>query len=368
MKASFSIFIAFFLISASLSSWGVSSQADSCSSNLNLNGKIPFDTSSLICNPVWASQDFILRYSQAGPNLWSFVLSAPNNNAYISIGFSPNGNMVGSSAVVGWQSSDGTAGIKQYSLDGQTPSSVQPDKGKLAIPGNSSSVISSSTRVYVAFQLQTAQPETRLIYAVGPTGVFPSAPGDNRLAEHSDRATTTINYVTGKSDTKKIPYSNLRKSHGILGMVGWGILMPIGVIVARYFKQLDPIWFYSHVSIQTLGFIFGVAGIVSGIVLEDKTSASVNKHKGLGIFILVLGCLQVTAMLARPNKTSEYRKYWNWYHFTIGRLVIIFAMVNIFYGIDLANGGAGWNGGYAGVLVLLFIVATILEIKIWMKK
>jgi len=36
--------------------------------------------------------------------------------------------------------------------------------------------------------------------------------------------------------------------------------------------------------------------------------------------------------------------------------------------IDLANGRDGWNGGYASFLVLLFIVAKILEIKMWMKK
>ncbi|PSR86262.1 Cytochrome b561 and DOMON domain-containing protein [Actinidia chinensis var. chinensis] len=364
MKTS-SIFFVFFLIYGLASS--VNSQTDSCSSNLNLNSQIKFDTSSLNCNPVWTARDYILRYAQAGPKLWSFVLSAPNTNAYVAIGFSPKGNMVGSSAVVGWVAADGVAHIKQYSLTGQSPPQVLPDQGTLDILGNSSSVVSESSRLYVAFQLSTDRPENRLLYAVGPIGVFPTAP-NFRLTEHNNKVSTTLNYVTGQTQTQKSPYSNLRKSHGILNMLGWGILMPIGAIVARYFKQWDPIWFYSHISIQSLGFIFGIAGVICGFLLENKLSANVNKHKGLGIFILILGCLQVMAFLARPEKVSKYRKYWNWYHYIVGRLLIFFAAVNVFYGIHLGNAGSGWNAGFAVVLVGLFIVATVLEIRMRMKK
>ncbi|PSS09581.1 Cytochrome b561 and DOMON domain-containing protein [Actinidia chinensis var. chinensis] len=364
MKTS-SVFVAFFLVCGLSSS--VNSQTDSCSSNLNLNSQIKFDTSSLNCNPVWNAQDYILRYAQAGPNLWSFVLSAPNTNAYVAIGFSPNGNMVGSSAVVGWVAEDGVAQIKQYSLTGQSPPQVLPDQGTLEILGNSSSVVSESSRLYVAFQLSTDLPENRLLYAVGSAGVFPTAP-NFRLTEHSNKVSTTLNYVTGQTQTQKSPYSNLRRSHGILNMLGWGILMPIGAIVARYFKQWDPIWFYSHISIQSLGFILGISGVICGFLLENKLSANVNKHKGLGTFILILGCLQVMAFLARPERGSKYRKYWNWYHYSVGRLLIFFAAVNVFYGIHLGNAGTGWNAGFAVVLVGLFIVAAVLEIRMWMRK
>ncbi|CAL5424770.1 unnamed protein product [Camellia sinensis] len=361
MKRASSIFIALFLISG-LSSSHVNSQTDSCSSNLNLNGQIQFDTSSLICNSVWTAQDYILRYAQAGPSLWSFVLSAPNTNAYIAIGFSPNGQMVGSSAIVGWMGTDGLAQIKHYYLGGQTPSQVVPDQGNLAIVGNSSSIVAGSSRIYIAFQLATATPDSRLVYSIGPTGIFPSSPG-YRLTEHSNSVSTFLNYATGQSQTQKTPYANLKKNHGILNMLGWGILMPIGAIVARHFKEWDPIWFYSHISIQSLGFILGIAGVICGFVLEPKLGANVNKHKGLGTFILVLGCLQVIAFLARPDKASKYRIYWNWYHFTVGRVLIFFAAVNIFYGIHLGKAGSGWNAGYAIVLVGLFVVAAILEIR-----
>lgn len=341
----------------------VNSQTDSCDSNFDLNSQFNFDTSSLICNSVWSAQDYLLRYKQEGPSLWTFVLSAPNASAYVAIAFSPDGNMVGSSAVVGWVSGDGSAGIKQYFLGGKSPAQVVVNQGNLKLAGNSSAIITVSSRLYMGFQLETEKPEARVLYAVGPVGVFPTATS-SRLGEHNNKISTTVNYATGQIQTQKNrPYSNIRKTHGAINLLGWGILMPIGVIVARFAKQWDPLWFYAHVSIQSLGFIFGVSGVICGFVLEDKTSAEVDRHKSLGVVILALGCLQVIAFLARPRKDSKYRKYWNWYHYLVGRVLILLAVINIFHGIHLGKAGSSWNIGYAVAIAVLFVVALLLEIK-----
>ena len=64
MKASL-VFIIFIITIDiyGLSSSLVNSQAESCSSNQNLNGSVPFDTTSLHCLAVWDSQGFLLRVS-----------------------------------------------------------------------------------------------------------------------------------------------------------------------------------------------------------------------------------------------------------------------------------------------------------------
>lgn len=87
-------------------------------------------------------------------------------------------------------------------------------------------------------------------------------------------------------------------------MLGWGILMIIGAIAARYLKQHDPLWFYSHVIIQSLGFLLGLSGVVTGLVLYDKLGVDVSAHRSLGITILVLGCLQVTIIKNVHNNQS----------------------------------------------------------------
>ncbi|KAM1684088.1 hypothetical protein TB2_034788 [Malus domestica] len=334
-------FIGFIIVFIFGLSATVNSQTDSCSSTLNLqNVNLPFDAASLNCFAVWDAHNYILRYSQTLSNLWTFVLSAPAANSYIAIGFSSNGQMVGSSAIVGWMSPTGGE-IKQYYLGGTSPNLVEPNKGSLQIGSNFSLFTSQSNRTYLGFQLETNQPLSRLIYAVGPDGLLPVAP-NYRLTEHSDKVSTSINYITGQGKSSaNSPYSRLRKSHGVLNMLGWGILMIIGVIIAR---------------------------VLCGFALNNKLNADVSTHKSLGIFVLVLGCLQVMALLVRPEKESKVRRYWNWYHQGVGRILIIFAVANVFYGIHLGEKGKGWSAGYGVVISILFVTAFILELRLWLRK
>ncbi|KAK8694203.1 hypothetical protein V6N13_071759 [Hibiscus sabdariffa] len=366
MKAS-SISFTFFLALQALSVLQVTSQGtDSCNSNLNLNLNLPFDTSSLQCLSVWSRYDFILRYAQNSSNVWSFVLSAPNTNSYIGIGFSSNGRMVGASAMVGWISTDGNGTVKQYFLGGEKTNQVVADEGNLTIVENSLSITSESSRIYIAFQLSSSQPRSRMLYTVGQVGVIPSSPG-YALTEHRDKVSTRLNYVTGTTSATSSPHSRLRKSHGILAMLGWGILMLIGAIVGRYFRQWDPLWFYSHLAIQCCAFLLGIFGIITGFVLEDRLGEDVDTHKSLGVFILVLGCLQVMAVFARPGKESKVRKYWNWYHHNGGRILIVIAIANVFYGIHLGDEGTAWNASYAIVISILVLVSLVLEFNLWRK-
>ncbi|XP_058743909.1 cytochrome b561 and DOMON domain-containing protein At3g07570 isoform X1 [Vicia villosa] len=345
---------------------GNSSQGDSCSSKLNLSVPLLFDTTKLNCLPVWNAQGFILRYSQTSSNIWSFILSAPNQNSYISIGFSPNGGMVGSSAIVGWISSNGAnGGMKQYYLSGYGPNQVVPNRGNLPIINNSTLITLQSSRLYMAFQLQTNQPLSRLIYAIGPNGVFPTVPSF-ALMQHQDKVSITVNYATGSSALGN-PNMNLKRSHGVLNILGWGIFIIMGAIVARYFKDWDPFWFNFHVSVQSLGFVLGLIGVISGLILNNQLHIDFNLHKSLGIIILVLACLQILALVARPKKGSKVRKHWNLYHHNIGRTVIILSIANIFYGIHLGNEGSGWMVGYGVVLAILISIAVIFEIGLWSK-
>lgn len=100
--------------------------------------------------------------------------------------------------------------------------------------------------------------------------------------------------ITGQFQTEKRPESNLRRIHGLLNMLGWGILIPIGVMVARYMRKWDPLWFYMHAVTQSIGFILGLIGVMCGFVLDGRLSADVPIHKALGIVIISFGCLQVT--------------------------------------------------------------------------
>ncbi|XP_010268347.1 PREDICTED: cytochrome b561 and DOMON domain-containing protein At3g07570-like [Nelumbo nucifera] len=187
-------FFFFFLGFSSL----VKSQTDSCTSTLNLTG-IPFLTTSLSCQSVWKSQDFILRYEQIEPSLWNFILSAPNTNSYVAIGFSDDGKMVGSSSIVGWVPAAGKGVIKQYYLGGTSPKDCLPDKGALKVANET--ILSQSSRLYLAFRLNTDQPKPRLIYAVGPKGKLPSS-SNYLLSEHQSETSRLLDFGTGESQCR----------------------------------------------------------------------------------------------------------------------------------------------------------------------
>lgn len=139
----------------------------------------------------------ILQYVQTSANIWSFILSTPDTNSYVAMGFSATGGMVGSSAIVGWVASKGAnGGIKQYYLGGVTSNQVVPDKGNLQVIGNSTFISLQSSRLYMVFQLETTEPLSWLILATGSTGIFPAAPNYS-LTKHLDKLSTRIDYLKG---------------------------------------------------------------------------------------------------------------------------------------------------------------------------
>lgn len=343
----------------------LSQNAEPCNSAINYNDIVNFDTTDMFCQTVWKPKtDYVLRYAQVRPDVWSFLLSASNTNSWLGIGFSTNGLMDGSSAMVGWVYQNGTGIIKQYYLQDKDRDKVVPDAGELIVVDNSTAVFIQSNRIHLAFQINTAEPRKDLLYAVGPYGVFPVAIDGLKLTEHRDKGQASLDYTTGRSKSMKSPYTGIRRTHGAINMLGWGILMPIGAIVARYFKQWDPIWFYSHIAIQVFSFLFGLVGFILGFVVDGFINAKVTHHKNIGILILILGFFQVMALFIRPKRGTKPRKYWNWYHHNAGRIMVIFAVSNIFYGIRLGMEGSSWYGTYAVILALMVIAAIILEIRL----
>ena len=90
------------------------------------------------------------------------------------------------------------------------------------------------------------------------------------------------------------------QTHGVLNAVSWGVLIPMGAMIARYlkvFKTANPAWFYLHVACQASGYIVGVAGWGTGIKLgNDSPGIKYNKHRNIGIALFAIGTLQVTIL------------------------------------------------------------------------
>ncbi len=100
--------------------------------------------------------------------------------------------------------------------------------------------------------------------------------------------------------------------HARLMVVGWSVLIPLGMVIARFFKVwpgqrwpevLDnPIWWRLHVSLQSLG----VAVMSLGVLLAFGRSAEGTSlalwHHWAGWTLVCVGWSQVAAGMLRGSK------------------------------------------------------------------
>ncbi|XP_039684128.1 cytochrome b561 and DOMON domain-containing protein At3g61750 isoform X2 [Medicago truncatula] len=318
--------------------------------------------SSPICKPVWHTYE--LRYTKNGDTT-TIILSAPYTVGWVGIGFSRDGKMVGSSAMVGWINKHGHAKIKQYYLRGNKSSEVIANKGELPLNNVPAAVATNGAEIYLAFQLQTTIPfgKQPILLAFST-----KHPHEHHLSKHDDKTTIIFDFSSGSMDPASNSLIQMRKNHGIIGIIGWGLILPVGAIVARYFKHKEPLWFYLHSIIQFVGFAFGLATVLLGLQLYSQMHVHIPAHRGIGIFVLVLSILQILAFFLRPNRDSKFRKMWNLYHSWFGRMALFFAALNIVLGMQAAGATNAWKTSYGFLAGIIIVVVIVLEILAYLKR
>lgn len=94
--------------------------------------------------------------------------------------------------------------------------------------------------------------------------------------------------------------------HGIVQMIVWTVIFPLGIIAARFFHHMDPLWWHLHRAIQGLGFIGFVVGLGLGLKAKAAQSGASGVHTILAIVLLVAISLQVRfALVARKVRNGD---------------------------------------------------------------
>lgn len=87
----------------------------------------------------------------------------------------------------------------------------------------------------------------------------------------------------------------------MLCAISWGIMMPIGAIIARYlkvFKSADPAWFYLHIAFQCSAYIIGLSGWSLGLKLGSESAGiTYTSHRNIGIALFCIATVQVILFL-----------------------------------------------------------------------
>lgn len=103
-------------------------------------------------------------------------------------------------------------------------------------------------RSLLAAVLQGPGGDMPLIFAAGPaSGGRPlrhfatsSATLPLLSADAAGASTTTVSGSVDSTD------SSLIAAHGWMAAIGWGVMVPLGIVLARSFKEWDPKWFHAH--------------------------------------------------------------------------------------------------------------------------
>lgn len=163
--------------------------------------------------------------------------------------------------------------------------------------------------------------------------------------------------------------------HARAMVLGWGICVPLGVLIARYFKiwpgqdwprELDSQrWWIAHRVFQYTAAALSLIAVLL-IWLHGRDHADAQPHRILGYGVLALLCLQVAGGLLRGTKggptdrapdgslrgdhfdMSRRRLAFEVVHKGAGYLALVLAVAAILSGLWYANGPV-WMWGVLGL-------------------
>lgn len=168
--------------------------------------------------------------------------------------------------------------------------------------------------------------------------------------------------------------------HARTMVAAWAVLLPLGVLAARYFKvtpQQDwprvldnRFWWHAHRGLQYLGMALVVPGIWLAWDQGAQATAVAEWHHWLGWFVVALGAGQLVSGWSRGSKggpteptlrgdhydMTPHRRWFERMHKSLGWLAIGIAVLTVALGLMAAD-APRWM---AGVLVLWWLLLSAL--------
>ncbi|CAK9223201.1 unnamed protein product, partial [Sphagnum troendelagicum] len=296
---------------------------------------------------------------------------------WVGWGINPTGEsmMVGSQVLVAFWENTTSLLVKTYDLTTTLlvgSPVLLPGKVSLNYMNYSAEATGTTVTIFATLQLQPNQSDSLIhVWNRGPSvNLTTYQPSPHIRSGQNLQSVANLDMSSGATGALTGIHLRLKENHGIIGAVSWGILLPIGVMAARYlrpFQFADPLWFYLHVIFQLTGYTGGVVAWAMGLKLLHYASRPLlyPKHRNLGITIFVLATLQVLAVVLRPKKDQKIRPYWNVYHHIIGYATIIVIIINIFEGLHVLQPNHKWRRAYIIVLIILGAISIVLELVTW---
>jgi hypothetical protein len=149
--------------------------------------------------------------------------------------------------------------------------------------------------------------------------------------------------------------------HARMMVVAWAVLLPLGAIVARFFKitkrqhwpqRLDnPTWWHAHRALQYSGVVLMLMGVAIAWGKGAQATSIASLHTYLGWFVVTLGALQVLGGWLRGSKggptepqlrgdhydMTTHRLWFERFHKMCGWFAVFIAIVTVVLGLVVAD-------------------------------
>ena len=174
--------------------------------------------------------------------------------------------------------------------------------------------------------------------------------------------------------------------HARLMVLAWSVLIPLGVLVARFYKvmprqhfpaQLDhPFWWHAHRGLQYTGVLLSFVALAF-IWYKNATVATRSLHQWLGYALLVLGLLQIIGAQLRGSKggptdvakglplrgdhfdMTRRRRIFECLHKGLGYTALLLVVITTLFGLDMAD-APRWMGLAIAVWWLVVLAAFVI--------
>lgn len=118
------------------------------------------------------------------------------------------------------------------------------------------------------------------------------------------------------------------KAHGILMWLSFGVLFPVGVLLAKLMPRDGdkPYWLILHRLIQLLAAVLVLIsfGLIIANKLKKKFGHFQTTHAIMGLIVIVVSLLQILLAFVRPSPDSNRRRMWKIGHFVFGYGTLLF--------------------------------------------
>ncbi|WCJ30365.1 Cytochrome b561 DM13 and DOMON domain-containing protein At5g54830 [Euphorbia peplus] len=335
--------------------------------------------SDMYNNSVVLDDQQVTFFWTLGKDKISIAARGEKKSGYIAIGFGTR--MINSYAYVGWVDESGMGHVYSYWISGKDAASIHPTNENLTdVRCKSENGIitfefarslrpscSHSDQMDCKNIIDSSSP-LKVIWAMGSKWT------DGRLSEtnmHSVTSRRPVRVLLMRGSTEA--EQDLRPVlavHGFMMFLAWGILLPGGILSARYLKHVKGDgWYQIHVYLQYSGLAIVLLGLLFAVAELGGFYVS-SLHVKFGLIAIFLACAQPINASIRPKRpangeeVSSKRIIWEYSHIITGRCAAVAGVAALFSGIKHLKDRYGSDNlhGYSWALIAWFFMGVLIII------